>query len=199
MLKLLPAYEHTIIVRSREPGELAKCNIVVDVGAKYEPENNLYDHHQREFTGVLGDGFNTKLSSAGLVYKHFGKDIISHICSINNANSDTTIIDKHLIDTMYIRLYQGFIEHIDAIDNGISVSESPPLYYVSTTLSNRVGQLNPAWNQPQSDEVYNDNFKLAMELTCTEFLTTLDGLLNTWYNHTLLPVYYDIVCIMLFV
>lgn len=28
---------------------------------------------------VFGHGFNTKLSSAGLVYKHYGKDVIASI------------------------------------------------------------------------------------------------------------------------
>jgi uncharacterized UPF0160 family protein len=45
------------------------CDIVVDVGAVYDPAQQRYDHHQRGFTEVLGLGFTTKLSSAGLVYK----------------------------------------------------------------------------------------------------------------------------------
>jgi uncharacterized UPF0160 family protein len=31
-----------------------------------------FDHHQKEFAEVFGHGFVTKLSSAGLVYKHYG-------------------------------------------------------------------------------------------------------------------------------
>lgn len=50
----------------------------MDVGAVYDPETRRYDHHQREFDGVL-EGYETKLSSAGLVYKHYGKDIIKSI------------------------------------------------------------------------------------------------------------------------
>jgi uncharacterized UPF0160 family protein len=33
---------------------------VVDVGAEYLPEKLRFDHHQREFDGIL-DGWNTKL------------------------------------------------------------------------------------------------------------------------------------------
>lgn len=38
MLKLLPKYENSVIVRSRDPLVLGKCQIVCDVGAKYEPD-----------------------------------------------------------------------------------------------------------------------------------------------------------------
>jgi len=41
----------------------------VDVGAVYDESKQLFDHHQRGFTEIFGHGFQTKLSSAGLVYK----------------------------------------------------------------------------------------------------------------------------------
>lgn len=180
MLKILPKYDSSIVYRSRDPSVLSRCAVVVDVGAKYEPDRFLFDHHQREFTGVL-DGYNTKLSSAGLVYKHFGKDIIRQICTLNDELATKPPVDETLVDTLYKRLYEGFVEHVDAIDNGISLSDGTPKYHVSTTLSNRVGHLNPAWNQPQTNELYSQQFQLAMELTCTEFLCSLHGLLNIWW------------------
>jgi uncharacterized UPF0160 family protein len=42
---------------------------VLDVGGVYDPSRHRYDHHQKGFNEVFGHGFNTKLSSAGLVYK----------------------------------------------------------------------------------------------------------------------------------
>jgi hypothetical protein len=53
------------IVRSRDAEVLKDCDVVIDVGGVYEPDNNRFDHHQRGFTEVFGHGFNTKLSSAG--------------------------------------------------------------------------------------------------------------------------------------
>ena len=47
MLKQLPEYRHANIVRTRNPEELAKCDVVVDVGGVYDPEKHRYDHHQR--------------------------------------------------------------------------------------------------------------------------------------------------------
>ena len=59
----------TGLVRTRDPSTLATCDIVVDVGGVYDPSKHRYDHHQRGFDEVFGNGFNTKLSSAGLIYK----------------------------------------------------------------------------------------------------------------------------------
>lgn len=57
------------VTRTRDPKILDTCDIVVDVGAVYDPETLLFDHHQRGFTEIFGNGFKTKLSSAGLIYK----------------------------------------------------------------------------------------------------------------------------------
>ena len=38
------------IVRTRDPEQLAKCDIVVDVGGEFDPKRHRYDHHQRYST-----------------------------------------------------------------------------------------------------------------------------------------------------
>lgn len=48
---------------------MEKLDAALDVGGVYDPESERYDHHQKGFTEVFGHGFNTKLSSAGLIYK----------------------------------------------------------------------------------------------------------------------------------
>ena len=59
---------------------------MVDVGGVYDPSKHRYDHHQRGFNEVFGNGFNTKLSSAGLTYKlvystlPVGRHIDSVVC-----------------------------------------------------------------------------------------------------------------------
>ena len=173
MLKLLPAYADATVVRTRNPELLNQCGIVVDVGAVYDHTTNRYDHHQREFTGVL-DGYGTKLSSAGLVYKHFGKDIIRTILGGKD-------VDEKFVDICFHKLYKGFMEHIDAIDNGVSIADGPLKYHVSTSLSSRVGGLNPNWNEEQTPEIFNAKFVEAMTLTCTEFVTATKALADNWW------------------
>lgn len=178
MLKLLPEYktENTIIVRTRKPDVLAQCHIVVDVGAVYDPTTHRYDHHQREFTGVL-EGYNTKLSSAGLVYKHFGRAILTEALRDDAGVAPT----EDFLDVCYSKLYKNFMEHVDAIDNGVSVAEGEIKYHVSTTMSARVGMLNPAWNEEQTNEIQNDRFRDAMLLTGSEFLAHAQGLSRNWW------------------
>lgn len=147
------------------------------MGAVYDPETNRYDHHQREFTGVL-DGYKTKLSSAGLVYKHFGREVLQTVlCDELTGTPPST----EFLDVCYAKLYKDFMEHVDAIDNGISVSDGEIKYHVSTTMSSRVGMLNPAWNEEQSSDIQNERFREAMLLTGSEFLSHAKGLKDAWW------------------
>ena len=55
-------------------------------------------------------GFATKLSSAGLVYKHFGREVVASLMGIPETHAD--------VDTVYLKVYASFMEALDAIDNG---------------------------------------------------------------------------------
>jgi uncharacterized UPF0160 family protein len=110
MLRLLPSYLDSQLVRTRDPAVLAECHTVVDVGGEYENGRKRYDHHQRGFETVF-PGHNTKLSSAGLVYMHFGKDIITTVTGLQGPDCDL----------LYEKIYNDFIEAFDANDNGINV------------------------------------------------------------------------------
>ncbi len=59
---------------------------------------------------ILRAGFGTKLSSAGLVYKHFGRSIIAVQLGQPEDAPDT--------ETVYLAVYKNFMEAIDGIDNG---------------------------------------------------------------------------------
>lgn len=70
-------------------------DVLIDVGGEFNAETHRYDHHQRGFAEVFGHGFDTKLSSAGLVYKHFGREIIAGVppehCSSDASMALTTV------------------------------------------------------------------------------------------------------------
>ncbi|KAJ7071002.1 GAMM1 protein [Mycena amicta] len=174
LLRNTDKFRNSEVKRSRDPAVLATCDIVVDVGAVYDESRNLFDHHQRGFTEVFGHGFDTKLSSAGLIYKHFGKEII--------ANKTQLSPDDAKVTTLWLKMYKQFIEAIDAIDNGISQypSDIKPRYKSSTDLGSRVASLNPAWNQPISPEILDVQFEKASVLTGGEFLGKLDYYANAW-------------------
>lgn len=79
MLRLLPSFQDSPVVRTRDLSKLAQCTIIVDVGAEYDPERQRFDHHQRGFSHTM-EGYKTKLSSAGLIYKHFGLQVGRSVC-----------------------------------------------------------------------------------------------------------------------
>jgi uncharacterized UPF0160 family protein len=111
------------------------------------------------------------------VYKHFGHKILQELLK----DDDGTAASAEFVDVCYQKLYKGFFEHVDAIDNGIAVSDAPAKYHVSTTLSARVGMLNPDWNEPQTPEIVNARFNEAMALTGSEFLAQVHALKKSWW------------------
>jgi len=168
LLTLIKPYNNGVILRSRNPDIWNQCDVLVDVGAVYDPSQHRYDHHQNTFQENIGMGFTTRLSSAGLVYKHFGKQILKEACGVE---------EKHL-EFVYKYLYKNFFEHIDAIDNGINVADGDLKYKITTTLSSRVGYFNPSWNTPSSEVDESERFTQAMQLTRSEFLETVNYLLK---------------------
>ncbi|XP_029450940.1 UPF0160 protein MYG1, mitochondrial [Rhinatrema bivittatum] len=179
LLQRLPQYQDAKIIRSRDPKVLAECDIVVDVGGEYDPLKHRYDHHQRSFAETMNSlrpekPWQTKLSSAGLIYLHFGSQILATILDTDE--------DDSRIPVLYNKLYESFVEEIDAIDNGISQWDGEPRYAISTNLSARVSHLNPRWNDKEQDT--EAGFKNAMELVGREFLDRLD-----FYQHSWLPAH----------
>lgn len=163
------------IVRTRDRKILESLDAILDVGGVYEPKNDRYDHHQKGFIEVFGHGFETKLSSAGLVYKRYGKEIISKELQLDEGHQD--------VQRLYLAVYRSFVEAIDAIDNGISQydTDQPPKYVNSTSLSTRVGRLNLNWIDPdQSSENENAAFRKAMNLAGTEFLERVHYYAKVW-------------------
>ena len=74
-----------------------------------------------------GMKWEIKLSSAGLVYLHFGKDILSHCMKVNK--------DDSTVDLVYAKVYETFVQEIDAIDNGVDQFDGEPRYCWTTKRS----------------------------------------------------------------
>ena len=60
------------IIRTRDPEELAACDLRIDVGRKYDPESGDFDHHQGD-AGERANGI--RYASFGLVWKSFGAQV----------------------------------------------------------------------------------------------------------------------------
>uniref|UniRef100_A0A1A8I2S7 Chromosome 12 open reading frame 10 n=1 Tax=Nothobranchius kuhntae TaxID=321403 RepID=A0A1A8I2S7_NOTKU len=174
-LQQLPEYADADIVRTRDSALLAECDIVVDVGGEFDPKRHRYDHHQRTFSETFHSlcpekQWVTKLSSAGLVYLHFGRRLLAQLTQLKE--------DDRQLEALYDKLYENFVEEVDAVDNGVSQYEGEARYAVSTTLSARVAHLNPRWNSESQDT--EEGFRKALKMVGEEFLDRLDYYKSSW-------------------
>uniref|UniRef100_A0A7S0HHK7 MYG1 protein n=1 Tax=Hanusia phi TaxID=3032 RepID=A0A7S0HHK7_9CRYP len=161
------------IVRTRDVKTLSEMDIVVDVGAVFDPSSHRYDHHQKTFTDTFDEKHvTTKLSSAGLIYKYFGREILQNI--VKNVEID--------YDKLYYLIYDNFIEEIDAVDNGVECypADAVPKYKVSTMLGQRVGRLNPSWNDQGKKP--DEQFQKAMQIVGDEMESIVE-----YYAKAFLP------------
>ncbi|XP_028099541.1 UPF0160 protein C694.04c-like isoform X1 [Camellia sinensis] len=175
LIRLTNKFSAARIVRTRDPHVLGTLDAVLDVGGVYDPIRDRYDHHQKGFKEVFGHGFTTKLSSAGLVYKHYGLEIIAKELHLDEGHQD--------VYPLYLAVYKNFIEAVDAIDNGTNQydTDQPPRYVNNTNLSSRVGRLNLDWvDLDQSLERENEAFQHALTLTGSEFLESVHFHAKSW-------------------
>ena len=172
---LTPAYRNAQIVRSRNTETLELCDIIVDVAGQYDGTRH-FDHHQRGFSETFNPTFATKLSSAGLIYKHFGQPIIAQMLKVPETHENVTLL--------YNKLYSDVVEPIDANDNGISpfdVQEPPKFRYAALDLPAQVAHMNPWWNAPDhSDAELDRRFRTAMELMGSVFKERLEYFVHSW-------------------
>lgn len=167
MLRLLPRYAKSPIIRTRDPATLATLDILVDVGGVYDPSALRFDHHQRSFSTTFdkdGPHSSIKLSSAGLVYKHFGRTVIRSVLEKEGIK----LLNEQDLERVYTKIYKSFVEAVDAIDNGVSRYETdkPAKYESSTNLSSRVARLNADWWERDPDQ--DANFVKASVLAGSE-------------------------------
>ncbi|OAF66733.1 hypothetical protein A3Q56_05334 [Intoshia linei] len=177
MLKLIPRLSDAKIVRSRNFEVLNRCDYVMDVGGVYNHSERRYDHHQRGFNESISSLdpsklSTVKLSSAGLIFFHYGIEIISAVINCNpNVDKCLVIVDK---------MYTSFIQEIDGIDNGIEPypnKNDSPLYAINTGLSQRISRMNPT-----SDDYYDERFLIAVDYAQKEFVDTVKYYADSWYS-----------------
>ena len=182
----VPQYIGARLVRSRDPAVLNECSIVVDVGGEYDPARNRFDHHQRSFATTF-PGRQTRLSSAGLVYLHFGRGIIARKLGQPEESEPVGLV--------WNKLYESFIEALDAHDNGINVYDPERLKSAglekrfsdgSFTLGALVGRLNPNWNDPipedpvEAQAQEDSRFEQASQRIGEEFDRSLEYYTLSW-------------------
>jgi len=186
MLRQLPTYNQSKIVRTRDLDVLKHLDIVIDVGGAYDHSKLRYDHHQRDYDerfDIPPKKKNdkdqrrcTKLSASGLVYRHYGRQVIEHFYpNLSSQNSEF----------VYERMYDSLMEALDAVDTGVEqlpsgIGDDIELVYSdhTTTLPARVSRLNPRWNEDVDDLTGttpnpDQRFEKAMGICGDDFMSVL--------------------------
>ncbi|TGZ85599.1 metal-dependent protein hydrolase [Ascodesmis nigricans] len=174
MLRLLPSFNNAALLRTRDSAALETCDIIVDVSGVYDGTKH-FDHHQRGFTETFSSSKQTKLSSAGLVYKHFGRAIIAQRLSLPE--------DHASVELLYQKLYTEFVEALDANDNGISAypREIEPAFSTGgITLPSLIGAFNPNWNAPVDQAGEDALFEKASKFIGDVFSQKLEYYASAW-------------------
>ena len=181
MLKQLDEFKDVKVVRTRDQSIIEGGDIVVDVGGVYgisgclcihylDASKNRFDHHQRGFSETFGPNYPIKLSSAGLVYKHFGKRVIEKLLGWPDNAKD--------LDYVYQQVYGEIIEAFDGVDNGVPKypQDIKAAYHDRSSISARVARLNPRWNQETNDQILYDQFLKAVEITGAELVAAVENI-----------------------
>lgn len=147
---MLAVVSNVELLRTRNP-KLIEDNpdaIVYDVGGKYDPESKRFDHHQRGFTETRPDG--TPYSSAGLIWREYGSDIVKKLGEDQQISDDEEIVAKTVE-----HVDNDLIKDIDARDNGQAGTVE------GASISSIIGNYNTRWDV---DEDPNEEFLKACEL-----------------------------------
>ena len=187
LLKFHSESKKSIVIRTRNNEILKQCDIVVDVGSIIDPKTFRFDHHMKEFKEVFDEKDEElnkiKLSSAGLVWKYLGLDIINNILKSLNLYEQ----NKNYINEIFKKIYIDFILGVDGIDNGVNQYDKDikPKYKLVGDFNQRISRLNPEWNIENVD--VNERFKKGWDIAEEEFFYYIKNYANSYF------IAYDIV------
>ena len=167
------------VYRSRDSEYFDKSDILVDVGERYDPTIGCFDHHQGNFSEIWSSWQNYEseihLSAAGLIWRHFGKDIVRMYLTANSDIFDDDLnFSEETIDDLYNMIYYKIIWELDADDNGIELASENNL---------NIPALVSALNGNTSDKIKQDEFfnravRLVGEILDIQFRENISNYFN---------------------
>lgn len=137
------------VLRTRDKIQPAPNVLVLDVGGVYDPDKNLFDHHQQSFDKCR-PASTVPYSSAGLIWHHFGKDLLVKCFKIQ----------PDFVDEVWQYLDTEFFFPVDCIDNGIVVAGP-----AQTQYSYLMSALNLDRHLAYDEKAQGDLFLQAVDIT----------------------------------
>ena len=147
------------VLRTRERDALARADLRVDVGFRYDPSTGDFDHHQREFDGIRANGI--RYASFGLIWREFGVRVCHG--------------DPEVAQGLDVSLVQG----VDANDTGQQLTESLVEGVYPLTVNGVVGAFNARWDEtltPEQERLrFDEAVDLARGILAREVLSAASG------------------------
>ena len=114
------------IIRTRDEDIIKTGDYVVDVGMVYDPNKNLFDHHQKEGAGKRENGI--PYASFGLVWKKFGVEV-------SGSKEIAEAIEKKIV------------QYLDAGDNGVNTYQELFTGVMTYDVHQIVNSFEPTWKE----------------------------------------------------
>ena len=168
ILKMLFPKIKVYRVEYRDTQAQQKADVRVDIGRKYDARTLDFDHHQPEGAGIRSNGIS--YASCGLVWKHFGRDITKD-------------------ETIYEEIDKKIIQTLDAIDNGIEISEVKIIR--PYTISDYIFSLNPSWPD-ENLKNFDARFEVAVEFAMHVLRTEIEKIRKRLLSEKELMKYIDL-------
>lgn len=112
------------------------------------------------------------------MYAHYGHELIREVLRTEKDKE----FDDEIVDKLFMKIYRGFIEEMDAIDNGVPMFDgAEPKYAITTNLSSRVSHLNAPWYEENTSEKADAGFQKAMQLTGSELFDRIFHYAFSWW------------------
>lgn len=142
-------YPGAEVVRTRDKSILATCDIVIDVGDKYDGVR-YFDHHM-EGAPIREDG--VPYSSAGLVWKAYGSKVVEALIPRAKDMGVSNLDNPEYIASIWERM----VDPIDHFDNGITFDKFgvAGLKIVSSAFL-------PSWKLGDNEDVLYTRFNAAV-------------------------------------
>lgn len=168
-----------IVIRSRETSLLESSDIVLDVGLIYDPKTHRYDHHQ-DCNETFNPSSKIPLSSIGMVWKHFGKEILEMYVENHNTLKEFPNWTDY-IDDLHEEVYFKLISEIDGNDNGVPIVKGGQRnYHSNMNLPAIISALNT--KDPNNQELQLEAFYKAVDIFCNVFDIKLSETISEYFD-----------------
>ena len=141
LLRNTKEYKYTDVKFVYTKEDMEKCDIILGFGGKYDPQNNIYDYHQKNFNEYFDETISTKctMTTASMIFKKFANKIIyNSISEFHRQRYEIHSVTEELVNRTKYFFYEKCLEGIDAVLNGHEIFEhddTHPLLFFDGTES----------------------------------------------------------------